>query len=165
MSAAMQELKDKLERQLAVIYEDVELAISYPELAQQLLYEMRIDDSFVEPIPYANHWSEKDTILITYGDSIIEDDKKPLQTLQSFMDTYLGESINSVHILPFFPYSSDDGFSVMDYSSVNESLGDWDDISYIASKRNLMSDLVINHCSARSAWFQNFIKGEGKGLA
>ncbi|NVK25599.1 MAG: alpha-amylase [Gammaproteobacteria bacterium] len=163
MSAAMQELKDKLERQLAVIYEDIELEISYPELAQQLLNEMRIDDNFVQPIPYANHWSQKDTILITYGDSVIEEGEKPLQTLQTFMDKYLGDTVNSVHILPFFPYSSDDGFAVMDYSSVNESLGDWDDISSIASKRKLMSDLVINHCSSRSAWFENFIKGEGKG--
>lgn len=62
-----------------------------------------------------------------------------------------------------FPYSSDDGFSVIDYSSVNEGLGDWRDIQAISSDYNLMSDLVINHCSARSAWFQNFIKGEGIG--
>src|SRR5690606_30437812 len=62
-----------------------------------------------------------------------------------------------------FPYSSDDGFSVIDYSSVNEALGSWQHIRDIAADYRLMSDLVINHCSARSAWFDNFIKGEGQG--
>ena len=66
-------------------------------------------------------------------------------------------------MLPFFPYSSDDGFSVIDYSSVNESLGDWGDIERLAKHYGLMFDLVINHCSARSAWFENFQKGEGIG--
>jgi sucrose phosphorylase len=163
MSPVINDLKSRVERQLAVIYEDIELNVTLPELADQLLQEMRILETFVEPIPYANHWSEQDHILITYGDSVINEGEKPLQTLQQFLDKYLKDTINGVHILPFFPYSSDDGFSVMDYSSVNESLGDWSDISEIASKRKLMSDLVINHCSARGAWFQNFIKGEGKG--
>ncbi|MFT6529325.1 MAG: sucrose phosphorylase [Psychrosphaera sp.] len=163
MPASLDELKHKVELQLNVIYQDIELPMPITELSQLLLDEMNIPDTFVEPVPYANHWSEKDMILITYGDSIIEADKKPLKTLASFMDNYLDDKINSVHILPFFPYSSDDGFSVIDYSSVNESLGDWQDIEDIADKYKLMSDLVINHCSSRSAWFQNFIKGSGVG--
>lgn len=163
MSAAFKELKSKLEKQLAIIYKDVDLDRTYSELSNQLLEQMRSLETFSEPKPYQNHWSEQDMVLITYGDSLIANGEKPLQTLSHFMDEHLGDSINSVHILPFFPYSSDDGFSVIDYSSVNESLGDWDDISAIASKRKLMADLVINHCSSRSAWFENFIKGEGKG--
>lgn len=163
MSSAFKELKLKLEKQLAIIYKDVDLDRTYSELSEQLLTQMRSVESFSEPVPYQNHWDQQDMILITYGDSVIEEGQKPLQTLSDFVDTYLADSINSVHILPFFPYSSDDGFSVIDYSSVNESLGDWDDISAIASKRKLMADLVINHCSSRSAWFQNFVKGEGKG--
>lgn len=163
MPASLDELKHKVELQLSVIYQDIDLTMPITELSQLLLDEMNIPDTFVEPVPYANHWSEKDMILITYGDSIVEPDKKPLKTLASFMDNYLNDKINSVHILPFFPYSSDDGFSVIDYSSVNESLGDWQDIEDIADKYKLMSDLVINHCSSRSAWFQNFIKGSGIG--
>jgi sucrose phosphorylase len=68
-----------------------------------------------------------------------------------------------VHILPFYPFTSDDGFSVLDYSSVNESLGDWEDINAIANNYSLMADLVVNHCSARSPWFENFIKGRDPG--
>lgn len=163
MTTNIEELQHKLEQQLAVIYEHVELNQSLSEIAQNLMAEMRSQDTFQHPKPYQNHWNEKDVVLITYGDSILKADEKPLQTLNRFIDTYFAGSINAVHILPFFPYSSDDGFSVIDYSSVNESLGDWQDISNIASKRKLMADLVINHCSSRSVWFENFIKGEEKG--
>ncbi|WP_372883114.1 sugar phosphorylase [Psychromonas sp.] len=124
---------------------------------------MRLDQTCYTPVVAQNKWSEEDIILITYADSLLEEDKKPLVTLQHFINKYLGKTVNSVHVLPFFPYSSDDGFSVIDYSSVNESFGDWSDIQVIAKDRRLMADLVINHCSSRSAWFENFIRGEGIG--
>ncbi|WP_448212618.1 sugar phosphorylase [Colwellia sp. MEBiC06753] len=153
----------KVEQQLTMIYQDVDLSISTKELALRLINEMRIDDNCTPPEPYSNHWSERDIIMITYGDSLMQAGEKPLVTLQHFVETYLKNHINSVHILPFFPYSSDDGFSVIDYSSVNEGLGDWQDIQAIAGKKRLMADLVINHCSSRSMWFENFINGEGQG--
>ncbi|WP_144211599.1 sugar phosphorylase [Shewanella donghaensis] len=155
-------LKLKLVQQLACIYQNINLSCSLDDIASELIETMVITSNSLEPHPYANHWSQQDVIMITYGDSIIKQGQAPLKTLAEFMDDYL-ECINGVHILPFFPYSSDDGFSVIDYSSVNDGLGDWADIKAIASKRRLMSDLVINHCSSRSAWFQNFIKGEGIG--
>ena len=156
-------LKNKLIQQLNVIYKDVPLTTSSELLSEQLIQLMRLDELCFTPVAYQNHWSQEDVVVITYGDSLLKADEKPLVTLQHFINRYLGESVNSVHILPFFPYSSDDGFSVIDYSSVNESLGDWSDIQAIAKDRRLMSDLVINHCSSRSAWFDNFIKGEGIG--
>tara|TARA_R110001583_G_scaffold28634_1_gene101274 strand:- start:1583 stop:3352 length:1770 start_codon:yes stop_codon:yes gene_type:complete len=156
-------LKNKLIQQLNVIYKDVPLTTSGELLSEQLIQLMRLDELCFTPVAYQNHWSQEDVVVITYGDSLLKADEKPLVTLQHFINRYLGESVNSVHILPFFPYSSDDGFSVIDYSSVNESLGDWSDIQAIAKDRRLMSDLVINHCSSRSAWFDNFIKGEGIG--
>ena len=156
-------LTNRLTQQLAFIYKEIDLAVSEQALAGQLITAMRLDKHCCSPVAYANHWSEQDIILITYGDSVIEPQKKPLVTLKNFINQYIGNSINSVHILPFFPYSSDDGFSVIDYSSVNESLGDWQDISQIAKQWRLMSDLVINHCSSRSVWFQNLIKGKGLG--
>ena len=156
-------LKNKLVQQLNIIYKEVDLNISCEELSEQLIKLMRLDEACSTPVAYQSHWSQQDVVMITYGDSLLKADEKPLVTLKHFMDKYLGGSVNSVHILPFFPYSSDDGFSVIDYSSVNESLGDWDDIQAIAKDRRLMSDLVINHCSSRSAWFDNFIKGEGIG--
>lgn len=102
-------------------------------------------------------WDERDVVLITYGNSIVEPDKPPLQSLGAFIDTYLAECINGVHILPFFPFSSDDGFSVIDYRMVNPELGDWEDIGHIASRYKLMVDLVINHVSRESLWFYDFV--------
>jgi sucrose phosphorylase len=158
-----QPLKDKLVQQLSTIYHDVPLEQSVDDIAQSLLDIMALSSIKITAKPFSNHWSEQDVILITYGDSIIKADQAPLKTLKNFLDSTVGDTINSVHILPFFPYSSDDGFSVIDYSSVNESLGTWQDIEQISKNYRLMSDLVINHCSSRSAWFDNFIKGEGQG--
>ena len=110
-----------------------------------------------------SHWNQEDVVVITYADSILDKNKKPLKALKQFLDKYLHQSISAVHILPFFPFTSDDGFSVLNYSSVNESLGNWDDIEAIAKDYSLMSDLVINHCSARSQWFENFIKDQAPG--
>lgn len=159
----LSQCKQKLRQQLDIIYKDVALTQSFENIADDLISIMRLSESIHPVEMHKNHWSEKDMVVITYGDSVFKADEKPLVTLQSFINKYFDDSINSIHILPFFPYSSDDGFAVIDYSSVNESLGDWQDISAIASKRRLMSDLVINHCSSRSAWFSNFIKGEGTG--
>jgi sucrose phosphorylase len=108
------------------------------------------------PKEHINHWNEEDIFLITYGDSLWQDGEAPLQSLKSFYCSHLKDSINSIHILPFFPYSSDDGFSVIDYVQVNQGLGEWEDIEAIASECKLMSDLVINHCSSRSRWFENY---------
>ncbi|PKG83203.1 alpha-amylase [Colwellia sp. 75C3] len=157
------QLKNKLTQQLATIYKDVALEQSFDDIAQGLLNTMRLSSEVAVVKPYSNQWSEKDIILITYGDSIIKADESPLKTLKHFLDRTIENTINSVHILPFFPYSSDDGFAVIDYSSVNESLGTWQDIECISKDYHLMSDLVINHCSSRSAWFDNFVKGEGQG--
>ena len=102
-------------------------------------------------------WNEQDVILITYGDSITSPDQNPLQTLHGFLNQYLSNTISGVHILPFFPYSSDDGFSVIDYRRVNPALGDWHDIRAIANEYRLMVDLVINHVSRESLWFYDFV--------
>lgn len=163
MSEQIETIKSKLIQQLSTIYLDVTLKQSMDDIADALINIMRLPSDVVAPMPFTNHWSEADIVLITYGDSIIKADQPPLHTLKRFLDNHVKNTINSVHILPFFPYSSDDGFSVIDYSSVNESLGTWQDITEISENYQFMSDLVINHCSSRSAWFDNFIKGEGQG--
>ncbi|MDJ0650732.1 MAG: alpha-amylase family glycosyl hydrolase [Xenococcaceae cyanobacterium MO_188.B19] len=109
-------------------------------------------------------WDQNKVILITYGDSICNSDgEKPLVTLERFLSKYLSETITGVHILPFFPYSSDDGFAVIDYLQVNPELGDWKNIEVIARKFNLMVDLVINHISSKSVWLEQFKKQEKPG--
>ncbi|WP_334015943.1 sugar phosphorylase [Alteromonas sp. S167] len=158
-------LHDKVKHHLESIYADVALSVSYDALATELMHTIGLkeESDIASPQSHHNYWDEDDIVMITYGDSVISEGEKPLVTLNRFLHRYCKNTINNVHILPFFPYSSDDGFSVIDYSTVNEALGSWDDIEAISKDYGLMADLVINHCSARSVWFDNFIKGEGPG--
>jgi len=108
-------------------------------------------------------WDETDIILITYGNSVISQKARPLETLRWFLNKYINTSVSCIHILPFFPYSSDDGFSVIDYMSVNSELGNWNDIKMIGSKYDLMIDLVINHVSKSHVWFKNYLENKDPG--
>ncbi|NCG09230.1 MAG: alpha-amylase [Verrucomicrobia bacterium] len=110
-----------------------------------------------------NTWTEADTILITYGDSILKEGEAPLKTLGRFAGKHLSQTISTLHVLPFFPYSSDDGFSVIDYLQVNPDLGGWEDFQQLNNQFETMADLVINHCSAQSEWFKNYCTGKSPG--
>ncbi len=141
----------------------------------QSIYGNKLDENFLEEFYQLiaknikdttcslSKWDQNDTILITYGDSVIKEGDRPLQTLHHFLKDYLQDETDIIHILPFFPYSSDDGFSVIDYYQVNPELGDWDDISQINADFDLMMDLVINHISKKSQWFQNYLNGKNPG--
>jgi glycosidase len=106
--------------------------------------------------------SERDSILITYGDQVRESGRPPLQSLAEFLHEHLQGVISSVHILPFFPYSSDDGFSIIDYKAVNPDFGSWEDVARLNRNFRLMFDAVINHISVESRWFQGFLGGDPK---
>jgi len=101
--------------------------------------------------------TERDSILITYGDQVHSPNESPLQTLNLFCKQYLTNIVSGIHILPFYPWTSDDGFSVLDYRKVDKNLGDWDDISSMQDRFRLMFDGVINHISAESDWFKGFL--------
>ena len=105
-------------------------------------------------------WSEKDSVLITYGNSVEDQTHKPLDVLHDFLTRHLKGVVNGVHILPFFPFTSDDGFAVSDYYTVSRQLGDWADIARIAQEFHLMSDLVLNHVSSQGTWFNNYLQGK-----
>lgn len=104
-------------------------------------------------------WSEKDSYVITYGNTFVDGEFKPLDLLRDFLEKHLKGKINGVHILPYFPFTSDDGFAITDYLSVNSALGAWEDIERISEDFRLMSDLVINHCSSQSAMFSEYLQG------
>jgi glycosidase len=106
-------------------------------------------------------FSKRDIIVITYGDMLRRPGEAPLHTLLDFHSTYLSDIVNTLHILPFYPYSSDDGFSVIDYRAVDPALGTWADIERFAEHDfRLMFDAVINHISVQSEWFRRFLAGD-----
>ncbi|EAE1537633.1 sugar phosphorylase [Listeria monocytogenes] len=104
--------------------------------------------------------SEKNVYLIAYGDSIFEKNKQPLQTLNEFLQEYAQDVITDVHLLPIFPSTSDDGFSVTDYKQIDEQLGDWDDVQKMSENFRVMLDFVANHMSKSSDWFKRFSDNE-----
>ena len=137
-------LNARLKELLGKIYpnEDTE------DLAQTVLEIFWPDESTPRKrarSPSNRLWSERDALLITYGDTLIDGQHKPLDLLLDFLTRHMKGVVSGVHILPFFPFSSDDGFAVTDYRAVNQRLGEWSDIARIAQRFHLMSDLVLNH--------------------
>lgn len=110
----------------------------------------------------AGDLNERDAVLITYADQVTEREKPPLQSLTEFCRKYLYGIIPGIHILPFFPFSSDDGFSIINYRRVDEKLGSWQDIASLTENFYLMFDAVINHVSAQNPWFIGYLQGEAK---
>ncbi|MBY7729298.1 sugar phosphorylase [Vibrio splendidus] len=111
--------------------------------------------------PQYSQWVDETTsYLITYGDSFSRSGEKTLGSMKSFADKYLKDSISNIHILPMFPYTSDDGFSVVDYRKVDEKLGDWEHLNALSENFDLMYDCVINHISKSSDWFQAYLAGD-----
>lgn len=108
-------------------------------------------------------WSERDQWLISYGDSLLDGERPPLAVLGDFLDTRLPDTFSGVHVLPFFPWSSDDGFSVIHYREVDPALGDWPQVRALAERRDLAVDLVLNHVSRESLWFVDYLTGSQPG--
>lgn len=136
----------------------------YPDHVEETLVSiydlMRKYASKIQKDTFA--FSQKDVVLIAYADSFKSKDKTDLQTLHHVSKKYLKGLINTIHILPFYPFTSDDGFSVVDYKKVNPDFGDWKDINHLHEDFNLMFDAVINHISKSSDWFQSYLKGTQK---
>ncbi len=110
--------------------------------------------------PREYYLNQNDVILITYGDQVVHPGEEPLKTLKRFLDDHIKEVINTLHILPFYPYSSDDGFSVIDYKDVSPRMGSWEDIEALGEHFWLMFDGVINHVSQYSYWFKSYLDGD-----
>lgn len=147
-------LRIKLNESFKIIYKNDETVSNLLALVDSVL------DKYANILPKESWISEKDTMLITYGDSILKEGYKGIASLHEFLNKYVGDAISTVHLLPMFPYTSDDGFSVVDYKKINPDLGDWTDIAKLAKDYNLMFDAVLNHVSKSSDWFQKYLKGE-----
>jgi len=153
--------EERIQEHLSFLYGEPESTRVWDKLRVRLAEFREHNPDLVESAwPPSERLTERDVILITYSDQISEPDRPPLQTLREFLDSHLRDIVSGVHLLPFFPYSSDDGFSVVDYRQVNPKLGDWDDVSRIGQNFDLMFDAVVNHISRQSKWFEAFRRGE-----
>ncbi len=136
-------------------------------IANELMTIMQLSEKAGENRPpVTNSWDENDIVMISYADSVISNDDErlaPLDLLKQFLDKRLSNVINTVHLLPFYPYTSDDGFAVSDYNNVRDGLGGWEGIHALSDDYKVMADLVINHCSASHSWVKDFIADRTPG--
>jgi sucrose phosphorylase len=119
--------------------------------------ELRAAEASFDP---RQRFTEKDAVLITYGDLVIAEGRTPLQTLSDFAVLFFRGLVTTVHVLPFFPSSSDRGFSIVSYEEVDPRLGSWEEIAQLGHGFRLMFDGVFNHVSAKSRRFQKFLAGD-----
>ena len=156
--------RERMMGRLRFLYGEAEAEKYMPELERILRVhyahkpqEMIDQEKGFDP---QNRFTERDMILITYGDLLRGEGHSPLACLDDFVQhPGLRDTFNTLHILPFFPYSSDKGFSVTDFQSVDPNLGSWQDIEEIGKRYHLMFDGVLNHISSKSPAFQEFLNG------
>lgn len=147
-----------IKNSLKFIYNEQDVIKAYEEIILLIdKYKKRIISK-----PYI--LTQKDIILITYGDQIFHEGETALATLKRFLDEYVEDYINTVHILPFYPYSSDDGFSIVNYKGVCPLMGSWRDIKALSKDHRLMFDGVINHMSQLSEWFNKYLANHPRYL-
>ena len=159
------DLEKRVSQHLNRIYADVLEQNNINQLSNSLLEHVieTQNDMPLHVTEDGESWSQNTIVLITYADTLEEKNSLPINSINKFLNTYCTDTFEIVHILPFFPSSSDKGFSVKDYYSIYHQFGQWNDISRISKDFGVMADVVINHGSSDSLWFKNFIKGKGKG--
>ncbi|WP_408011204.1 sugar phosphorylase [Pseudalkalibacillus sp. A8] len=146
---------ETIKKRLEFIYEDQDIIDPVWTEIKKRIHEIK-----KKPIRQRKQkWDEKDIVLITYGDQVKEEEIPALKTFKNMYDRFLAKNFEIVHILPFYPYSSDDGFSVIDYKKVNPTIGEWKEVKDLSKSARLMFDYVCNHISSQSDWFQNYLEG------
>lgn len=147
-----------IRNRLLKIYENEELVNEFLRILEKKL------NGYLPVASNRKGLSQKDAILITYGDSVVGDEKETgnLKYLNKLLNKYVGDRLSAVHILPMFPYSSDDGFSVIDYKEIGDHVGSWHDVKQLKEDYDLMFDGVINHISQESEWFKKCLAGDEK---
>jgi sucrose phosphorylase len=148
---------------LALLYGREGAEGCYPEILRQLrVYYAHPTPAMIEAdrrFDPTTRFDERDVVLITYGDLLATPGLRPLAALADFVSRFARGAINTIHLLPFYPYSSDRGFAVVDFQEVDPRLGTWEGIERLGQRFELMFDGVINHVSSKSRWFQRFLNG------
>ena len=146
-------LEAKLKSNLALLYG--------PEAGKIVENIANLVENYHESIPESRaYWNESDSLLITYGDSLQEKNTPGLASLEKFLDSQIRKSFSLVHLLPFYPWTDDDGFSVVDFRQVNPPLGDWKHIRLLAKNYRLIFDGVFNHASKSSEYVRGHLNGD-----
>ncbi|MEA5216056.1 alpha-amylase family glycosyl hydrolase [Enterobacter cloacae] len=142
----------KIKSLISLVYGD-----SFSEMQLESLSEKISSAANVISEKRKSGWDEKDVVLITYADQFYNEGENALPVFTRFYNKWLSRSFSHVHLLPFYPWSSDDGFSVIDYHDVAPETGTWQDVAELKQFTSLMFDFVCNHMSAKSQWFAHYL--------
>ncbi|EMJ5881005.1 sugar phosphorylase [Enterobacter cloacae] len=142
----------KIKSLISLVYGD-----SFSEMQLESLSEKISSAANVISEKRKSGWGEKDVVLITYADQFYNEGENALPVFTRFYNRWLSRSFSHVHLLPFYPWSSDDGFSVIDYHDVAPETGTWRDVAELKQFTSLMFDFVCNHMSAKSQWFAHYL--------
>ena len=157
------EARERMCSRLAILYGESEAKAWMPELERILkvhhAHKPKVLRELEKDCEPTERFTERDVVLITYGDVIKAEKGNTLEALHRFIQRYNPGTINTIHLLPFFPYSSDRGFSVVDFKAVDPKMGTWECILDMGADYDLMFDGVLNHCSSRSDMFRQFLRG------
>jgi glycosidase len=146
-----QPLRDRIGALVSTLYPEVHAEVTDELMALAARYRAVLASRPASPI------SEATACLITYGDAFRRRGETPLHTLAAFLRDHVGDVVSDVHLLPMFPWTSDDGFAVVDHRAVNPALGTWSDVEELARDRAVMFDFVANHTSSSSPWFLGWL--------
>lgn len=130
----------------------------YGPAADSLIEDLVSDLPAAEAAPRPPLPGRDQACWIGYADSLVGGEgRSPLETLRgSFTRHGLGEAFPVVHLLPFYPWDTDRGFSVEDYYAVAPENGRWGDVEALAGDGlALMFDFVANHASIANPLVQS----------
>ncbi|MGL4256989.1 MAG: alpha-amylase family glycosyl hydrolase [Microbacterium sp.] len=145
-------LRDRLRPLVAGLYPD-----SADEVLEALVDLARRWAPHLGPAD-KGHPDQGTAYLITYGDAFRREGEAPLHTLADVLRTHVRDAVTDVHLLPIYPWTSDDGFGVVDHREVNPDLGTWGDIADLRADHALALDFVANHLSSSSPWFRGWLE-------
>lgn len=151
---------ERIRSHLAALYGEAQAAPLLEQMRTRLERFAHLHPQLGFAPPPTERLTQDDVVLITYGDQVAAPGQPPLRTLADTLHHLFRDVAGAIHILPFYPYTSDDGFSVVDYTAVDPQLGGWQDVEALGRRYRLMFDAVVNHISASSTWFQAFLRGE-----
>jgi sucrose phosphorylase len=161
-----EEAKTEIARKLKILYGNQANSL-YKDL--EYLFESHTNSSAIHSmvesneIPVKRKFSKNDIILNTYADSIQGDKVTPLEVLNQFSNEYLKNIINGCHILPFYSWDTDRGFSVLNYYHVDPRNGTWEQFSALKEVFDvLMVDCVLNHASLDNPIVQKALTGNSE---
>ena len=132
----------------------------YGAFAESVAAELAPSEVAITSPGVAARWSERDIWLITYPDQFQDDAHAPLVTLRRVYNDHLRRVANGIHILPCYPWTSDDGYAITDYFEIEPAYGSWPDVEALAGDARVMLDAVLNHMSSSSTWFRRFLEGD-----